>query len=149
MVAFSTPSQPRPVDVVTTPCHIVDEPTVYPRSGGYMVLFGDGSKPVFVYKGQANPNDPRREETLEAVQKYLENGGEPVDEHRSNFWFVAPWECPLCGQPSRPDPRWNSPRRGAGWRCTSHQPLGKSHYWTFMVNCLRDHLQSEPILGVD
>ena len=155
MAAFSTLPQTRTdLVVVTTPCCILTEPTVEDavvraRSGGYLVSFGNGEKPVFVYKGQANPNDPRRDLALEAVQNYLDDGGEPVDEHRSNFWMVTPWECPLCGQPTRPDPRWNSPCRGAGWKCTSYQPLGKSHYWTYMVNCLRDHLQGEPIPGVD
>ncbi len=28
-----------------------------------------------------------------------------------------PAACPICGCAVRPDPRWNSVRHGAGWRC--------------------------------
>jgi hypothetical protein len=155
MAAFSTPPQPQilspDIQPAVTGCRIVDDPVVYSRSGGYFVLFGDGRRPSFVYKGQVDPNDPRHDEALGAVQRYLDDGGEPVEEHRSNFWMVAPWECPLCGKPAKPDLRWNSAWRGAGWQCTGRQRLGEGHYWTFMINCLRDHVRGDPELipGVD
>jgi hypothetical protein len=75
---------------------------------------------------------------LEAVKKYIKNGGQRAETPRPGFYPAAPKYCPVCKADgngpvqARYFPGLSSKHRGAGWICAIH---GVSHYWLDQARC--------------
>ena len=66
---------------------------------------------------------------VEAVQAYLEAGGEQAVVPPPGYYPTIPVRCPICGAPTLYDARLSSKQRGDGWRCIMN---GSAHYWEQM-----------------
>lgn len=93
----------------------------------YRVDFGPGAnnRHHYVLGDICSCSAGERCKSVLLVQTYLKSGGEPAPNPPDGFYAVLPHQCPICGAAVQPDPRRNSPVRGAGWRCLAD----KSHYW--------------------
>ena len=63
---------------------------------------------------------------VQALRKFLAEGGQRADRPPYGYYPVHPAKCPVCHAQAYYDPSLSSRNRGAGWACAVG---GRSHYW--------------------
>lgn len=107
------------------------EPTVMVSGYFYAVDLGDSVQPRHHRVGinaECTCALGRNCPAVDAVRKYLADGGKRAERPPFGYYPVHPAKCPVkgCGAPVVYDASLSSRHRGAGWRCTVG---GSSHYW--------------------
>jgi hypothetical protein len=110
-----------------------ESPTVEVVQYAYRVDWGSGA-PGFGGPRFHHVNKNRRCDcalgcdcpSVEAVKKYLADGGSRAPDYPAGFWPSVPEHCPICGSSCVAHPSFNFREHGVGWACTVG---GTLHYW--------------------